>query len=1471
MTPEQKKQLEQMLAGTAFAPPAIAEAPEAQPSRLPRESYLASPTYQPLDPMASKPRQTRGSIDLSFNRQLFGNLSPVSGETYEGAGPRTPWSEQFPQFAARLPTTDDLWKLEAEGKLFDPETNRPLLPLTKEFQVDYRQGKARQNLMGSYQAAIEVTAGTTSVGLSSIGINDPFIKTGEIADRAAQLRKEGYGFFEANRMAWQQTDMASARLHLIWGYDFDKNEFVQHEIPLWGDHTFGGIDVGVKGAIEFIADPAVVFGGLGKGVSVAGKLANVATKKTINIARKETLDAVIDPIVIKGLKESDIDFWMNGNRIITVEKPRTYVMPELQARFDEVAMLQKKTLDNLEEAGLIRKGGEFTYERIVDPTSAQGLELLEGLGKKISNPPETVGNQKVGALRDFTDVTDEVISIEQPIIRALAEKLGINPSAAATSPVAKAVIAHARQVVSSDELIEVALITNLDSLANRFTGGLPVKIDGEGFVEGTGRLWNDVFAEPQKYKNKLSDKALEYIDNYNQLVDEADRLRDASGLRALGKGTEDGWYYVPRMVRDIDGIKVNRTSPKLQRVYDEATEGFENGVRYDVDPRATLKAHMRGTYRDIIEKQMSDHMEPLSVTTTELIDKGLRDAMTIAIKKRIASERNLRKLRNRMRVLTVGRTAPPTGRGVRTAEQTVRTARGGERAALQQQINDAQKLFDDAVVEYNSVKNKYNSAKKQADKSAIGEGALFGKSEGNISISKWRNRFFPQEDATLLREGLGEFGYSREDLGFFTKNFTKLTNTVRFLASVGDFAAPFIQGLPLLVSNPVKWGRATGNHYWAFADPTAQARFVSKNVETFQEMARYGIPIGDSEFFAAMNAGEGFQAGKILEHLPKGASARKLIRSTQRQSFGRFQSSYNMFLTMNRALLWDGMKKSWIDNGGTRSELAAYIRNLTGALDSKTLGVGPRQRAAESAWLAFSPKLLRSTIAVVADAARGALPGATMRQRESIKLMGKMIAGIGGLYVTSGIAMGKSEEQILEGLNPLNGGRFLSHEVGGQWIGVGGQYRALLQFMTNFASAVGPGGEEISALRSPSILDNPILQFISYRGAPGLNIAGGALEGITQGKADVLPFDDIDSIPDIFTHIGTSALPFALQGVLEGDNWKSAAFGGVGFRSRTLSPADEVRLLRKEQLDLRGIDLDWNDENLDLRIKQEIDAMPKLQEALEEREVYYSERGSEYQATKNEEDAIDTEFEDLLTRAYEQLGPGKEFTDRQKQLYATRTTRKSDLQEREDYKRSREFFAEKDAATYGFNVGLEAYGDALFDETLEDPVTGEYNYDERERRIENLQDKFGTDMVTAIEQYFYQKQPQVVRDFKDDMEIMRPYFEIGGNVAKKYGYVKEWEEYMNTDSTQRSKVRKFTPQIQFLLEQIELEKEQFLLTNLEASVKLWKWEYVSSDNPVNPTLFRFIKTLEMQQGGLMGVINDRSQIDNFLEQPAGVR
>ena len=144
-------------------------------------------------------------------------------------------------------------------------------------------------------------------------------------------------------------------------------------------------------------------------------------------------------------------------------------------------------------------------------------------------------------------------------------------------------------------------------------------------------------------------------------------------------------------------------------------------------------------------------------------------------------------------------------------------------------------------------------------------------------------------------------------------------------------------------------------------------------------------------------------------------------------------------------------------------------------------------------------------------------------------------------------------------------------------------------------------------------------------------------------------------------------------------------------------------------------------------------------------------------------------------------------------------------------------------------------------------------------------------MVTAIEQYFYQKQPQGVRDFKDDMEIMRPYFEIGGNVAKKYGYVKEWEEYMNTDSTQRSKVRKFTPQIQFLLEQIELEKEQFLLTNLEASVKLWKWEYVSSDNPVNPTLFRFIKTLEMQQGGLMGVINDRSQIDNFLEQPAGGR
>ena len=1308
-------------------------------------------------------------------------------------------------------------------------------------------------------------------------------------------------------------------------------------------------------------------------------------------------------------------------------------------KYDDIALEQKKSLDNLANAGLVKKTSDYTYEYVVTPVSKEGSDIVDQLKNGISKAPEVNGNIRVGSLREIEPVVDEIVEIEKGFVKTVAEKLGINPSAAASTPVAKAVVAYIRQIISADELVELTLISNLDTLGNRFqipligrlpglkkrdwlqNRQLPVKIDAQGFVEGTGKLWNDVFSNPSQYADNLSESARRYIDRFNEIVKEMDILRESSGLRMLGKSLEDGWYYVPRQVRDINGFTLDRpSSAKMQRIFDEATEGFNSGIRYEVDPRATLQVHMRATYREIIEKQLSDFIEPSSIGVRKLVSENIQDAWQTAARKKIKAERDLRNLKNKMRVLQVGRAADPvtgtvsgtarlpralagakpnynmgqlrytpqfesdidkalfivsqtkksasdeaymvwlreqfpnlsdaqlrtSGRnvrnhikatlkgqpegavaiplsltakklttklssqqpGVRTAEKTVRVSRQAERTELQKQIATAEELAEAAVKEHATNKRIYDQATINARTRPSAPGNLFGRmavdEEGNfknIAIGEWRKRFFAAEDVVILEKALGKLGYNPNDVGWFSRNFTNLTNVTRLLSATLDFAAPLLHGLPLLVSNPVKWGKATATHYAAWFDPTVQARFVSQNLDTFREMALYGVPIGDNEMFAALRAGDGFSPGKILEKLPKGASFRRLARETQRQSFGRFQSTYNTFLAMARASLWDGMKPSFLNNGGTRAELASFVRNLTGGLDSRALGVGPRQRAGESVWLAFSPKLLRSTIAVIADAVRAvprealALPTrvpvvrkvaryeverATIKQRESLKLVRKVITGVGGFYIAAGLAMGKSEREITRGLNPLNGKEFLSYEINGQWIGVGGQFRALLQFVAEVTGALAapaleviPGisekyrEREISALWSRNIFENPLIKGWYYRAPVGLSIAGATIEGITEGAVDILPFENIDSVPDAALHIGTSMLAFALQGILEGDNATSAIFGGLGLRTGPLTPADDVRLLRREQLDLLGIDLEWTDPNLDVRIKREIDELPGLKTALEERDILYSERGTEYSKVKKEQETINDDFKQKVEARFEIHGPGKEFRkDHLNILYAERSGALDSLRESDRYKEATEFFEEKDSATYGFNKALEEYTELIYDESLEDEILGIYNYDERSRRLENFRDKYGTTRLEDIEAYLKAHAPDPIRRFEFDLNIMRPYFEIGRNMASKYGYEKIWDKYMATAARDRDKFARHNADIRFLNDKIEEEKVRFLKGNLSTAAKLWMWGYLTSEDPVNGELDTYIDLLVNKHGDEYGILSGQSRmiIDQFL-------
>lgn len=837
-------------------------------------------------------------------------------------------------------------------------------------------------------------------------------------------------------------------------------------------------------------------------------------------------------------------------------------------------------------------------------------------------------------LRDFGTVVAEAVPTDHIIPRTIAARTGVNPGTIQTDPVGLAITAYQRQRVAAEQLAEVAVSLAFDSHVQRFTGARSVfKIQTSGPNKGeitnvkirgvgerdilaggkTSLQWNDVLSNPNRYI--FTEEQLDMALDFYRLIDEVEALRVAHGLEPrASRGPEavsEGWFYVPRQVKGIEGVELQRpSSANHTRHFDEAEEGHAAGVDYLVDMREVGRLHTRQAYIEMANKDLADHIAELQVAALRnneriyVIPKELvPEPVRIAYADAVSAQRAAASAITKERLLVINSRARAAQditrlRGLKAREQEALAGlrgRAGSRArqqplslgqeiktheariaTLDEQITELRSLsgdiprirrgagvtqavspktqarFDATRREAERARAAYSRAVDDARAAGVAPAELFGHAEGVIPIKQWRGRFFPDDQAERLERGIDTFFTTGGNAA--TEAFEKTGNMVRFLSAVGDFAEPFIQGLPTIAYRPGIWARSALLHYQAFFDPTVQARLIKEYAPEFQEMARNGTPVGDPEFFAALEPGRGFSPGALLKVLPKGDEARALLQQGGRQIFGRFQASYGTGLGGNRAMLTRSLQEVILDE----AERQAFIRNMTGGLDSRALGVGPGQRGVESMFLGFSPRLIRATAALVFDLRRGIYDP---RGRQAWIALTRLAAAATGVYVVSGLALGKGWDEIKEGLNPLNGKKFLSHEISGQWIGIGGQVRAIVQLLATSAVAgledfgVDTGVEDPGTFKSFNIFENPVLEYYNNRGAVGTNLAGGAVEAVTGANA--LPFDDIDNVPDFIRHVGKSSLPFTLQGVLEGERGFAIPAALIGLRTSPQTEREE--------------------------------------------------------------------------------------------------------------------------------------------------------------------------------------------------------------------------------------------------------------------------------------------------------------------------
>ena len=754
------------------------------------------------------------------------------------------------------------------------------------------------------------------------------------------------------------------------------------------------------------------------------------------------------------------------------------------------------------------------------------------------------------------------------------------------------------------------------------TGIMDIPINWKtGSWGDSGIQWNDIWenyngihkAHVDKYADRLDGKMRHLIAEFASIVNiEIENLRKVNGLTERRRYRPVGEVYMPRKaVRFYDEATKRYydfekpSNPNHERLWMSAQDVYEkHGVDFMSDPRAVLELHVRQALREIRHFQMEEMIEELgfAVKVSDLIDPqivaaradayGAWQAAQKALKEAVRAE-NGEQLQSRIGKLVadmninLGLDADISrGQAALFAERaSIRSQLAGEVLRLTADEYRAKTAFYQARQTYRKAVDKAREKtfiRLSDDHSPLWGGTLKA-GVHPITPNKFKNKFFLTEDARHLEAFINSL--DPDNAGVAATTFNTLANTSRFLASVGDFAMPFQHLLPVMWRRPDVWVNATFNHYRAWWDPAVQARLVRNNIDDYWELALNGVPVGDPEFFAALAPGQGIDFDSILRKVeakgPENMSAAERVavkhareglrlgRMAGKQTLGRFQTSYQTGLGFARVLLYKALKnnKKWI---GNKNELFSYIRNMTGGLDSRRLGIGPTQRGIEGMWIAFSPRLLRSTLALTSDAIQAVVadPGliatagfkevtgrASARQTESFNTIRNMIAGVFGLYTLAGLGMGKDWDEIKEGMNPLNGRRFLSYQINGDWIGVGGQMRALMQFSWSVMGLLSGQRGEFSDLFSANMMKNPFIYFFMSRGAPGITFGGTAIESFTD--VDILPFDDPDGPLDFLAHYGTNSSPFALQHFIESRTWESAAMEMFGARA-SFNPRDRA-------------------------------------------------------------------------------------------------------------------------------------------------------------------------------------------------------------------------------------------------------------------------------------------------------------------------
>ena len=475
-----------------------------------------------------------------------------------------------------------------------------------------------------------------------------------------------------------------------------------------------------------------------------------------------------------------------------------------------------------------------------------------------------------------------------------------------------------------------------------------------------------------------------------------------------------------------------------------------------------------------------------------------------------------------------------------------------------------------------------------------------------FALRGFQGLVFDEQTARVLRGPLGrEQGWLRP--------LEMIAAVPRLLVTgLMDTGQFMIQGITLLAHSPKQWARSVGLSLRSIAQPRYYARWISESPAA-RRAAEFGVNPGDpSEFF---------QAAPLIGRIP---GVGQVVRGVQR--------GFDAFLGSGRISMFDGLADAALAGREGRDELFRLARiadTMLGTPSTKGLAISATQRQVENVFLFFSPRYTRSVFGAL-----GYMFGKGFGPQQVRKILGKMLFGGAATYYGLAKARGMSDIDIMEGLNPQSGKRFMNFNIGGANFGLGGAYRSLLAFMGALTDKdrwdFDNWGEGLTG--------NPVVRYLRSRTSPLGAVLADAIEGQDYiGR----PFS-LEAFTDnpkmLLDQAINRGAPFPVQAFLEvqGGVWTRLAAAGVeaafGLRVSPTSFLDAADKLTRDT----GLGRSYSD--LEQFLKRDVEKDPRVQEVAESRPS-----GGLFKTLEDIDADYDMQMEALVKRAQSSIRIPGEF------------------------------------------------------------------------------------------------------------------------------------------------------------------------------------------------------------------------------------